>query len=332
MESKDIMKNILALSAIFVLVVSLLTSEAFAQKEDSTTYGNLSIDGDFFTILGDQFELLQISGEIEDPKSGVRVNIELVKPDGGIDKIETIPNSEGFYTTTLFLDQNWEEGIYTINAMYIENNLGTVTFEIAEVSPTVINISSIIGKIEIEYEEYTKSEGKPLNVKVTGKIFDYVDETEIAFLVLWPNDETREFSVFAERTGDLKARIPIHDDYPTGVYEVNAIYDNEFFGKESFVLEKAEAKKLIPAWIKNNAKWWAEGNIGESDFVGGIQHLIKEKIIDIPDLPEQASDTALQKVPDWVKNNAGWWADGQIGEGEFVNGLKYLVEKGIIRV
>jgi len=87
-----------------------------------------------------------------------------------------------------------------------------------------------------------------------------------------------------------------------------------------------------PAWIKNNAKWWAEGNIGESDFVGGIQHLIKEKIIDIPDLPEQASDTTVQQVPDWVKNNAGWWADGQIGEGEFVNGLKYLVEKGIIRV
>ncbi len=54
------MKNILALSAIFVLVVSLLTSEAFAQKEDSTPYGTLSIDGDFFKIFGDQFELLQI--------------------------------------------------------------------------------------------------------------------------------------------------------------------------------------------------------------------------------------------------------------------------------
>jgi len=88
----------------------------------------------------------------------------------------------------------------------------------------------------------------------------------------------------------------------------------------------------VPSWIKNNAKWWAEGMIKESDFVGGIQHMIKEKIINIPDLPEQASSTAKEKVPDWIKNNAGWWGDGLISEDEFVNGIKYLVENGIIKV
>jgi len=91
-------------------------------------------------------------------------------------------------------------------------------------------------------------------------------------------------------------------------------------------------EERVPGWIKNNAKWWAEGQIGDSDFTGGIQHLIKEKIIDIPDLPERASGTAEEKVPDWIKNNAGWWADGQISEDDFVNGIKWLVEKGIIRV
>jgi len=60
--------------------------------------------------------------------------------------------------------------------------------------------------------------------------------------------------------------------------------------------------------------------------------LIKEKIIDIPDLPEQASETAQEQVPDWIKNNAKWWADGQISEDDFVNGIKWLVEKGIIKV
>ena len=60
--------------------------------------------------------------------------------------------------------------------------------------------------------------------------------------------------------------------------------------------------------------------------------MIKEKIIDIPDLPEKASSVAEEKVPDWIKNNAKWWAEGLIGEDDFVNGLKYLVEKGIIRV
>jgi len=323
---------IIGISVVFFLVSVISISDAFALKSDATPYGTISIDGDVFSIYGDDSELLQISGNIEDPKSGVRLNIDVTYPDGTISKIETIPNNNGFYTTILFLDQNWQEGLYTINANYIENDLGTVTFEITEVSPSEIVTLSKIGEIEIEYEEYTKSKGVPLNVKVTGTIIDYVDETEVLFTVDLPNGETNEFIVFAQRTGELKARITIQDDWPTGIYQVSTIYEEQLFGKKSFVLKKDESKKQIPAWIKNNAKWWAEGSIGDSDFVSGIQHLIKEKIIDIPDLPEQASDTAVQKVPDWVKNNAGWWADGQIGESEFVNGLKYLVEKGIIRV
>jgi len=92
------------------------------------------------------------------------------------------------------------------------------------------------------------------------------------------------------------------------------------------------AKEKIAGWIKNNAKWWSEGQIGDSDFTSGIQHLMKEKIINIPDLPEQASEVAEEKVPDWIKNNAGWWADGLISEEDFLNGIKYLVGKGIIKV
>jgi len=96
--------------------------------------------------------------------------------------------------------------------------------------------------------------------------------------------------------------------------------------------DTTKVKEKVPGWVKNNAKWWAEGTIGDSEFTSGIQHLIKEKIIDIPDLPEQASDVAEEKVPDWIRNNAKWWADGQISEDDFVNGIKYLVEKGIVRV
>lgn len=35
-------------------------------------------------------------------------------------------------------------------------------------------------------------------------------------------------------------------------------------------------------------------------------------------------------VPDWVKNNAGWWADGTLDDESFVNGLEFLVKNGII--
>ena len=35
-------------------------------------------------------------------------------------------------------------------------------------------------------------------------------------------------------------------------------------------------------------------------------------------------------VPAWVKNNAGWWADGQIPDSAFVQGIQFLIKEGII--
>ena len=37
-------------------------------------------------------------------------------------------------------------------------------------------------------------------------------------------------------------------------------------------------------------------------------------------------------VPAWVKNNAGWWAEGTISDGEFVNGIQHLMKTGLISV
>jgi len=37
-------------------------------------------------------------------------------------------------------------------------------------------------------------------------------------------------------------------------------------------------------------------------------------------------------VPEWVKNNAMWWVEGNIETSEYVNGLEFLIEQQIIRV
>jgi len=96
-------------------------------------------------------------------------------------------------------------------------------------------------------------------------------------------------------------------------------------------------ESVIPSWIKNNAGWWASGMITEDEFLKGIEYLINENIILIDTttdekayIPTDTSDT--KRVPDWVKNNAGWWAGDVIGDSDFLNGIKYLINKGIILV
>ena len=87
----------------------------------------------------------------------------------------------------------------------------------------------------------------------------------------------------------------------------------------------------IPAWIKNNAGWWATDQIDDSSFLQGIQYLIKERIMVIP-TTETSTSSGSQEVPSWIKNNAGWWANGQIDDGSFVLGLQWLITNGIIIV
>ena len=39
-----------------------------------------------------------------------------------------------------------------------------------------------------------------------------------------------------------------------------------------------------------------------------------------------------EKVPDWVRNAALWWSDDLISDKEFVNGIQFLIDEGIIQV
>ena len=203
------------------------------------------------------------------------------------------------------------------------------------------------------------------------------------------------------------------------------------------VFEKSDYRKIVPEWIKNNAGWWANGDIDEKEFLSALDYLLSNEIlrINIPreefsmefdsqiyyvskydsdkiklsgwdedfttnilcDLWEpgevyatkisifregnavdhpyanagdfeqliplnldwnegkyileckqnkkiypslsfeiihgvspQNKEIIKSKVPLWIKNNAGWWADGTIDESTFLNGLEYLVQNGII--
>ena len=38
------------------------------------------------------------------------------------------------------------------------------------------------------------------------------------------------------------------------------------------------------------------------------------------------------KIPGWIKNNAGWWADGSISDDSFVQGIQFMIKEGLMRV
>jgi hypothetical protein len=74
-----------------------------------------------------------------------------------------------------------------------------------------------------------------------------------------------------------------------------------------------------------------EGETPDSEMQG--RTIIEIEIAENPLLKELNDDKmSSSEIPAWIKNNAGWWADGQITDDDFVKGIQYLVEQGIILV
>jgi len=42
--------------------------------------------------------------------------------------------------------------------------------------------------------------------------------------------------------------------------------------------------------------------------------------------------SGTNQIPAWIKNNAGWWADGSIDDNSFVQGIQYLIKEGIMKI
>ena len=60
----------------------------------------------------------------------------------------------------------------------------------------------------------------------------------------------------------------------------------------------------VPDWIKNNANWWSENLIDNTDFINGLQYLIEYKIIKID------NKKILGKIPlEDVEFSSSWTID-----------------------
>ena len=120
----------------------------------------------------------------------------------------------------------------------------------------------------------------------------------------------------------------------TGIVHFNfKNLDNNKLAKATFpiVIDRISNKEIsIPEWIRNNTLWWSQEQIDDDTFIQGIEYLIKNKIILIPQTQQETSTS--EEIPSWIRNNAAWWAGGQIDDKTFVQGLEFMIKSGILHV
>jgi len=171
-------------------------------------------------------------------------------------------------------------------------------------------------------------------MEISGSIDNYQRGTVIELDITKPDGTEEIKATTASRLGKYTFHFDLDNSKLDGTYQIKIKYQGNLVGNESFKpLDYYDNTSIeeIPYWIRNNVKWWISNQISDSTFVEGIQHMIKEKIIDIPNLPSSPS-TSSDEIPEWIKTNAGWWADGLTSDKEFADAIKHLVQIGVIQI
>ena len=150
------------------------------------------------------------------------------------------------------------------------------------------------------------------------------------FLVLW-GEIFDVIEVVESENADLKNIEETESSSTDGSSEGLEIPEPGTTQPETSELRIEEPPIVVPDWIKTNAKWWNENQISDTDFARGIEYLIENNILKVPQT-ETFEQEQVQEIPGWIKNTAGWWGDGLLPDQDFVNGIQWLIKNGIMKI
>jgi len=317
-------------------------------------------------------EIVKISGELKNWSSNLAegVFITVKEPGTGFVVHSVLHNNKGYFELPMVFDNNSKKGWYEVEVSYNGHLDRSSNFQFyvgekpwglnpipekyvipePEIAPDTRIVSGeffegiVIGSKNNEYEvkaylkrtpetesgiRVTAENACPLKKQIFQKDFRYISGNEVSFTFYQSGQgKPDECSIHFTVTN--------FDGEIINIIIANYVVEKSNLKTDStkpFVVQPDVDKTTsVPEWIKNNAAWWAEDQINDPTFVNGIQYMIQNKIINILELPEKASEVTEQTIPKWIKTNAGWWADGRITEDDFLNGIEYLVTKGIIKL
>ena len=183
-----------------------------------------------------------------------------------------------------------------------------------------------------------------ISIETSQSVYEYGDHLIMIINVseitgddarIYITDPAERKSFFIQQPISQKyVELPSNFPFDSAIWKPGTyVLELEYSGDKSstqFTIEDT-GKIALPFWIKDLAKMWInEPLVTDKDFARAIEYLIQVEIIKIP-YTEPGEET-ISSIPEWVKNNAGWWIEGKISDTEFVLALQYLVKTGIITV
>ena len=138
-------------------------------------------------------------------------------------------------------------------------------------------------------------------VQVSGD-FEIKHTGPLTLTIIQP-DKTEQIVTTISRDGAFTATIELTSESQIGTYIVYAEIEGKLILVNAFEVKDRDANK-VPVWIKNNAQWWSENKITDSDFVQGIEFLVSNKIIAVQTESKQVIPVGPGLTQDECSGNA----------------------------
>ncbi len=127
---------------------------------------------------------------------------------------------------------------------------------------------------------------------------------------------------------------PGPDSYPIASFTYLLLYDD----LKSVTDNKEQAKAAIHLiyWMITDGQEFSSSllyvPLADSVIELGKQGLAKITY-DGEQIWNYESDASMDlEIPKWIRDNAKWWSEGLITDQDYINGLQYLIQKGILKV
>ena len=243
-------------------------------------------------------KIIKIHGKIKEAEfyKGTFVILTIYYPDDSFIVHKIKAGSNTYFELPLMLDvENYPDGIYEIRSSYRENSDSNMFFQFSINTP-------------MAFTKERETSETPTSVSEQFDIMNSVYEDRVLWL---------------EKNNYLLDEIKEYDN--SGLYTASSHKEKSVLLLEKFLVFQNVAKLKI----ENND----ETITPTLEEMKELLSKAEEELVNYTKILNNKKEILNENlVPDWIKNNAGWWAEGQIDDNSFVQGIEYLVKVGIIQV
>jgi len=252
--------------------------------------------------------LLTLSGNMNDYaefSSGDKISLQLLYPDGGIESFLVPITSSGLFQLTFQIDNTYPIGVYVIEPSHrgVYSQEFKQTFEILPLDQEIIQEKIIEEEIlqtipkNYDYELYLPNKielSKNSNSIVSGHVIPTSNITNVS--------EIEVFLILRiELSADVIDVVGTNHDFIISSANVNDDLTFDFIVK----VDDLSSISNVGALELMTPKIFAAVDNIERSYLHDSE---KRPIIFFSD-----SNSNSFKIPSWIKNNSGWWADGMDG-------------------